>query len=77
MFRRNSVYDEVPHSTNTEVDYMSFDRISITVQFLEQKTDYRPKIAIICGSGLGRKLSLKYKIAFRYLKLSIFAINKK
>jgi len=50
--RRNSVYDEVPHSTNTEVDYMSFDRISTTVQFLEQRTDYRPKIAIICGSGL-------------------------
>lgn len=57
MFRRNSVYDEVPHSTNTEVDYMSFDRISTTVQFLEQRTDYRPKIAIICGSGLGTKLS--------------------
>lgn len=35
-----------------KIDYMSFDRISITVKYLMDKTLYRPKIAIICGSGL-------------------------
>ena len=58
-YRRNSVYDDSHHTSNAEIDYMSFDRISTTVQYLEKRTQYRPKISIICGSGLGKKLSFK------------------
>ena len=54
LFRRSSIFEEVPQTTNAEIDYMSFDRISTTVQFLEKRTHYRPKISIICGSGLGK-----------------------
>ena len=54
FFRRNSIFEEIPQTTNAEIDYMSFDRISTTVQFLEKRTHYRPKISIICGSGLGK-----------------------
>jgi len=50
--RRNSAYDDSHHTSNAEIDYMSFDRISTTVQYLEKRTHYRPKISIICGSGL-------------------------
>ena len=56
-YRRNSAYDDSHHTSNAEIDYMSFDRISTTVQYLEKRTHYRPKISIICGSGLGNKMS--------------------
>ena len=36
--RRNSVYDDSHHTSNAEIDYMSFDRISTTVQYLEKRT---------------------------------------
>ena len=35
------------------VDYMSFEQVTISVDYLKEKTQYRPKIAIICGTGLG------------------------
>ena len=56
-YRRNSAYDDSHHTSNAEIDYMSFDRISTTVQYLEKRTHYRPKISIICGSGLGNEIS--------------------
>ena len=52
-----------PHGSKADqdIDYMAFDRISITVKYLTQRTQYRPKIAIICGSGLGKtQLNLSY-----------------
>ena len=53
--RNVTVCEDVPHASKSisDIDYMAFDRISMTVRFLEERTQYRPKIAIICGSGLG------------------------
>lgn len=52
--RNVTVCEDVPHASKSisDIDYMAFDRISMTVRFLEERTQYRPKIAIICGSGL-------------------------
>ena len=32
---------------------MLFEKVSETVEFLKGKTTYRPKVAVILGSGLG------------------------
>ena len=35
-------------------DYMSFDRISESAKYLKEKIRLRPKIGVICGTGLGK-----------------------
>ena len=32
---------------------ISYERVSISANYLMERTKHRPKIAIICGSGLG------------------------
>ncbi len=32
---------------------MAFERVSVSANYLMDHTEHRPKIAIICGSGLG------------------------
>jgi len=74
--RRSSIFEEVPQTTNAEIDYMSFDRISTTVQFLEKRTHYRPKISIICGSGLaGLADLLESPDIFDYADIPNFPIS--
>lgn len=36
-----------------EICSMSYERVSTSANFLLERTSHRPKIAIICGSGLG------------------------
>merc|ERR1712186_36806 len=38
-------------SKNT-VDDMSFERVSASASYLLERTEHRPRIAVICGSGL-------------------------
>ena len=59
-FRGNTISED-DHNKSVDsklqsVDYMSFDRITMTATFLSEGTKYRPKIAIICGSGLGKSI---------------------
>ena len=35
-------------------DNMSFDRISESAKYLKEKIKLRPKIGVICGTGLGK-----------------------
>ena len=35
-------------------DIMSFDRISESAKYLKEKIRLRPKIGVICGTGLGK-----------------------
>ena len=51
-FRYNDVMKEVPCDLNT-YDLISFDGVSTSVNYLKERTKHRPKISIICGSGLG------------------------
>ena len=56
LHRTQTVCEDVPARMNFHpaVDYMAYERVSITVKYLMDRTYYRPKIAIICGSGLGK-----------------------
>jgi len=38
--------------TSSEAEFMSFERISESADYLMNRTKFRPEIAIICGSGL-------------------------
>jgi purine-nucleoside phosphorylase len=38
---------------------MAYERVSASANYLLERTKHRPKIAIICGSGLGRFSPLK------------------
>ena len=43
------------HNSNEvwgNTDVMAYDRVLVTVRYILDQTKYRPKIAIICGSGL-------------------------
>ena len=33
---------------------MAYERVSVSANYLMERTQRRPKIAIICGSGLGK-----------------------
>ena len=33
---------------------MSFERVSASASYLLERTEHRPRIAVICGSGLGQ-----------------------
>lgn len=33
--------------------FSDFERYQATAEFLKSKTNYRPKIGIVCGTGLG------------------------
>jgi purine nucleoside phosphorylase len=35
---------------------MSYERVAETATYLLERTAIRPKIAIICGSGLGKRI---------------------
>merc|ERR1712117_863863 len=39
-------------STKNAVDDMSFERVSASASYLLERTEHRPRIAVICGSGL-------------------------
>ena len=47
--------------------------VSVSASYLMDKTKHRPKIAIICGSGLGKSCSnfLLQLLINNYLKLKI------
>ena len=34
---------------------ISYERVAISANYLMERTKHRPKIAIICGSGLGNE----------------------
>jgi purine nucleoside phosphorylase len=35
---------------------ISYDLVSISAQYVKDRTKHRPKTGIICGSGLGRSV---------------------
>ena len=41
-------------SPSNESDFIAFERVSASADYLMDRTKLRPKIAIICGSGLGK-----------------------
>ena len=41
-------------SPGNEADFIAFERVSESADYLMNRTKLRPKIAIICGSGLGK-----------------------
>lgn len=65
----NEVKDE-------EIDYMAFERVSESAEYLLARTELRPKIAIICGSGLaGLAELLNDKNVFEYSDIPNFPIS--
>lgn len=40
------------------LDYssMAYERVAASAKYVMERTQYRPKIAIICGSGLGKHI---------------------
>ncbi|XP_033914737.1 purine nucleoside phosphorylase-like [Acipenser ruthenus] len=54
----------------------SFDDYKCTAEWLLNKTRHRPKIAVICGSGLGRLAdSVSNKQTFRYEDIPNFPVS--
>ena len=47
-------------SPSNESDFIAFERVSAGADYLMDRTKLRPKIAIICGSGLGKADILEY-----------------
>ena len=68
-FRETGIRKDAPRDLTDRptIDHMSFDRISMSVNFLKERTKYRPKISIICGTGLGMLIT---KFIFWYLFFS-------
>ena len=52
---------------------MAYERVSTSAKYLMDNTKHRPKIAIICGSGLGKK---KSPLNDSSLKLSGNSLNR-
>ena len=77
LFRETGIRKDVLRdlAENPTIDHMSFDRISMSVNFLKERTKCRPKISIICGSGHGTlttKLILWY---YLFLNIIIFVLQ--
>lgn len=78
---RGNTISEDDHNKSVDsklqsVDYMSFDRITMTATFLSEGTKYRPKIAIICGSGLaGLADLLEHPDIFDYSDIPNFPLS--
>ena len=83
-FRENDIRKDVPRelTDHPTIDHMSFDRISMSVNFLKERTKCRPKISIICGTGLGmlsqhcRLLNLYYGIGYLFICCEIYNSNE-
>lgn len=45
-------YHKPSSPTAKHADFMAYEEVSISVDYMMHRTQYRPKIAIICGSGL-------------------------
>ena len=43
----------IQKESHSQLPYMAYERVDESVKYLMDRTMYRPKIAIICGSGLG------------------------
>ena len=41
-----------------EYSSMAYERVAASAKYVMERTQYRPKIAIICGSGLGKNSNL-------------------
>ena len=41
-----------------EYSSMAYERVAASAKYVMERTQYRPKIAIICGSGLGKPPTL-------------------
>ncbi|XP_026471020.1 purine nucleoside phosphorylase-like [Ctenocephalides felis] len=63
-------------NNNYTVDECSYERIKETTEFLIQKTKYRPKIGIICGSGIGPLAdNLQNADSFDYSQIPNFPVS--
>ena len=51
-----------------EYSSMAYERVAASAKYVMERTQYRPKIAIICGSGLGKNSSLI--LAYLYLDVN-------
>jgi len=49
---------------------LSYERVSVSANYLLERTKHRPKIAIICGSGLGVEQNLGLLLPFMGLPWS-------
>ncbi len=38
---------------------MAYEKVSTSANYLMERTKHRPKIAIICGSGLGKEMMMR------------------
>ncbi len=38
---------------------MAYEKVSTSANYLMERTKHRPKIAIICGSGLGKEVMMR------------------
>ena len=46
--------NNIKNGTSNFSDFsISYERVSVSANYLMERTMHRPKIAIICGSGLG------------------------
>jgi len=50
--RSSTQFNSFRVGSPTEAEFMAFERISESAEYLMSRTRFRPKIAIICGSGL-------------------------
>uniref|UniRef100_A0A3B3VI28 purine-nucleoside phosphorylase n=1 Tax=Poecilia latipinna TaxID=48699 RepID=A0A3B3VI28_9TELE len=74
MFSRDSL-DELVTRDNGEACY-SFDDYKLTTEWLQNQTRHRPKVAVICGSGLGLLAeAAAEKQTFRYQDIPNFPVS--
>ena len=50
---------------------MTYERVSEAANYLTSRTNYRPKIAVICGSGLGKSIPNRLKIARLFVVVAV------
>jgi purine-nucleoside phosphorylase len=71
----NVTYNNTKYKDGVFQSY-TYDDIQTTVNFLEENTTYRPKIGIICGSGLGSLAnSLTETKCFPYKTIPNFPVS--
>ena len=54
----------------------SFEEVQQIVKFLQSKTEYRPTVGVVCGSGLGGMVdSVENQFAIEYSQIPGFPVS--
>lgn len=75
-FHPNEKYKLIPYMKLRFRNHCTYDDLKKAADSILSKTKYRPKIGIICGSGLGHLGELvEDRIAIPYKDIPIFPIS--